>query len=66
MANYNIVVTKGVDKQPVVDLFDTITDPLVGSSRVFTVEIADEDVESYKANPGIALIEVVNNEISED
>ena len=66
MTEYHIVVAKNVDKQSVLDLFDNVTDPLVGSDRVFTVEIADEDVESYKANPSISLIEIVNNETTED
>ena len=66
MPEYHIVVTKNVDKQSVVDLFDNVTDPLVGSNRVFTVEIADEDVESYRANASIFSIEIVNNEVTDD
>ena len=66
MVEYHIVVAKNVDKQSVVNLFDNVTDSLVGSNRVFTVEIADEDVESYKANTDISSIEIVNNEIIDD
>ena len=66
MAEYHIVVAKNVDKQSVVDLFDNVTDPLVGSNRVFTVELADEDVESYKDNSSISCIEIVNNEVTDD
>jgi hypothetical protein len=66
MAEYHIVIAKNADKQSVVNLFDNVTDLLVSSDRVFTVEIADKDVESYKANTDISSIEIVNNEIVDD
>jgi hypothetical protein len=66
MAEYHIVVAKGVDKQSVLDLFDNVTDPIVASNRVFIVEMADEDVESYGTNESISFIEVVNNETTDD
>jgi len=66
MPEYRIVVAKGVDKQTVLELFDNVTDPLAASSRVFTVEVDDEDIESYMANGSISFIEAVNNETTDD
>ena len=66
MAEYHIVVTKDVDKQSVVDLFDNIIDPLVASNRVFSADVAEEDVESYRANPNIASIEALDESIIEE
>ena len=64
--NYNIVVTQNTDKQSVMDLFDSITDTLVASDRLFTAEISDKDLDKYKANSSISFIEPVNNEITDD
>jgi len=64
--NYNIVVTQNTDKQSVMDLFDYITDPLVASDRLFTAEIAEEDLDKYKAHSSISFIEPVNNEVTDD
>tara|TARA_R110001606_G_scaffold9758_1_gene41860 strand:+ start:77 stop:274 length:198 start_codon:yes stop_codon:yes gene_type:complete len=64
--NYNIVVTQNTDKQSVMDLFDSITDTLVASDKLFTAEISDKDLDKYKANSSISFIEPVNNEITDD
>ena len=64
--NYNIVVTQNTDKQSVMDLFDSITDTLVASDRLFTAEISDKDLDKYKANSSISFIEPVNNEVTDD
>lgn len=66
MAEYNIVVEKGVDKSSVMATFSNVTDSLVGSARVFQAEIDDQDLNGYKNNTDISFIEIVNNEVTDD
>tara|TARA_E500000305_G_scaffold59552_2_gene47498 strand:- start:4840 stop:5046 length:207 start_codon:yes stop_codon:yes gene_type:complete len=66
MAEYHIVVAKNADKQSVVNLFDNVIDPLVASDRVFSADVAEEDVESYRANPNIDSIEALDESIMEE
>lgn len=66
MPEYNVLVKKGSDKSSVMSTFSNVTDPLVASQRVFSVEINEEELEVHKSNTDIELIDLNNQEITED
>ncbi len=66
MAEYTILVKKESDKSEVMSTFSNITDPLVASQRVFSVELNEEELEQHQLNSDIESIEEANPEFIED
>lgn len=66
MAEYTILVKKDSDKSEVMSTFSNITDPLVASQRVFSVELNEEELEKHQLNSDIESIEEANPEFIED
>jgi uncharacterized linocin/CFP29 family protein len=66
MAEYTILVKKDSDKSEVMSTFSNITDPLVASQRVFSVELNEEELEQHQLNSDIESIEEANPEFIED
>ena len=66
MAEYTILVKKDSDKSEVMSTFSNITDPLVASQRVFSVELNEEELEQHQLNSDIESIEEANLEFTED
>ena len=66
MAEYTILVKKDSDKSEVMSTFSNITDPLVASQRVFSVELNEEELEQHQLNSDIESIEDANPKFIED
>ncbi len=66
MAEYTILVKKDSDKSEVMSTFSNITDPLVASQRVFSVELNEEELVQHQLNSDIESIEEANPELIED